>query len=213
MNEPRSYEFSKGVRGEHPGISHTNREGKTYHLQHGTDKRGKARYWFGQKITGEIVRELPAGHEIYEKPVSAQVFLRPIEASVILPAEVELVRRAVTAQLGEGMAIVDLEGKYRREIVVYTTDLDVDERVSALDSMFPGAGGDTLRNLMFRNRSFHQILRFTLTDAEARRFQAERWCFLGSIDTWFPLKFGEPLKKLMARYVPHLGRESFYDLM
>jgi len=57
------------------------------------------------------------------------------------------------------------------------------------------------------------MMRFTLVDGKARRFAVERWCFLGSIDDWFPLSGGGDLKGLVARYCPHLGQESFYELM
>jgi hypothetical protein len=56
------------------------------------------------------------------------------------------------------------------------------------------------------------VMRFTLEDKETRQFAVDRWCFRGSIDDWIPLSFGD-LPKLVARYCPHLGKESFFDLM
>jgi hypothetical protein len=219
MIAPRSYDFSKGVRGKYagqtPGITHVNRKGKTYHLQHGTDTRGKERYWLGQKITGNLVTAVPEGYEIFEKPDSAQVFLRKIEASAILPPELEQVRAAVEAHLGEGKAIVELEGDNRREIVVYITDMDVDTRLSMMHAFIPGSAAqdDSLRDFMLRVRRFDKMLRFTLMDAEKRHFSAERWCFLGSMDQWIWLAMEEPLPTLLGRYVKHLGHDSFYELM
>ena len=64
-----------------------------------------------------------------------------------------------------------------------------------------------------QGRHFHQMLRFTLTDEKNRQFSAERWCFLGSIDDWFPLSDYEELSKLVEDYCRHLGRESFFELM
>src|SRR5208283_2786431 len=43
---------------------------------------------------------------------------------------------------------------------------------------------------------YHQMLRFTLTDEKNRRFSADRWCFRGSIDDWFPLSGYGELSKL-----------------
>lgn len=217
MTKPRSYDFSKGVRGKYAGlaaaISHVNRKGKAYHLQHGTDTRDKERYWFGQKITGHVVTQIPDGYEIFEKPDSAQVFLRKIEPSVILPLELEQVRAAVVAHLGEDMARVELEGDDRHEIVVYVTDLDVDAHLSLMEAVFPGVADDSTRDFMRRVRRFDKMLRFTLVDGEKRHFLAERWCFRGSVDGWIPLGHDRPLAVLLASYVKHLGQESFFDLM
>lgn len=60
---------------------------------------------------------------------------------------------------------------------------------------------------------FQQMFRFTLTDEKARRFFVERWCFRGSIDGWFPLLGGENLSQVVEKYLRHLGRESFFELM
>ena len=60
---------------------------------------------------------------------------------------------------------------------------------------------------------FQPILRFTLMDENARLFSADRWCFLGSIDDWFPLSGYGELPKLVEKYCRHLGKESFFELM
>jgi hypothetical protein len=60
---------------------------------------------------------------------------------------------------------------------------------------------------------FHQMLRFTLTDEKTRRFSAERWCFRGSIDDWFPMLGGGKLPQVVEKFCRHLGRESFFELM
>jgi hypothetical protein len=58
------------------------------------------------------------------------------------------------------------------------------------------------------------VLRFSLVDEHTRTFFTERWCFLGSIDDWVPLMGGTgELKALVQKYCPHLGRESFFELM
>ena len=58
------------------------------------------------------------------------------------------------------------------------------------------------------------VLRFTLKDDVERLYSANRWCFRGSIDDWWELIFApKPLAELAARYCPHIGEESFYELM
>ena len=41
----------------------------------------------------------------------------------------------------------------------------------------------------------------------------KRWCFLGGIDDWRFLAGPTPLADLLDRYTPHLGKESFFELM
>jgi hypothetical protein len=41
----------------------------------------------------------------------------------------------------------------------------------------------------------------------------ERYCFLGGIDGWVILDGSASVKKLLAKYCKHLGKESFYALM
>jgi hypothetical protein len=60
---------------------------------------------------------------------------------------------------------------------------------------------------------YSPMMRFTLVDEQRRVFAVDRWCFLGSIDDWFPLSGGGDLERQVAKYCPHLGRESFYELM
>jgi hypothetical protein len=60
---------------------------------------------------------------------------------------------------------------------------------------------------------YMKMLRFTLCDENRRLYSVDRWCFLGSIDDWFPLKSSLPLDRAVATYAPHLGQESFYELM
>ena len=196
------------------GITHVNRRGETYNLQRGTNARGKEHFWFGGKITGTPVEQLPEGFEIHEKPESAQVFLRKITPSPILAKELEQVRAAVGRQVGEGLSLVEIEGKGGREIVVYLADADPDERLKELYAKFPmlAAAEAGTRDFMWRMRSFGKMMRFTLVEGEARHFSVARWCFRGSIDNWYFLEGGAPLAKQLAKYVPHLGRESFYEL-
>ena len=59
-------------------------------------------------------------------------------------------------------------------------------------------------------------MRFTLIDEDERTFRCQRWCFRGSIDGWIDLWMSGgsgPLADLVERYLPHIGKESFYELM
>jgi hypothetical protein len=53
-------------------------------------------------------------------------------------------------------------------------------------------------------------------DEKDRTFRAQRWCFRGSIDDWIDLWQSGASGKLAAlvkKFCPHIGQESFYELM
>jgi hypothetical protein len=68
-------------------------------------------------------------------------------------------------------------------------------------------------NVVESTGTYSTMLRFTLVDAGRRLFDAERWCFRGSIDDWIEPGGPKPLDALLKTYVPHLGQESFFELM
>jgi hypothetical protein len=56
------------------------------------------------------------------------------------------------------------------------------------------------------------MMRFRLVDEKDRVFEAERYCFLGSIDEWISIGVPGKLKSLARKYVRHLGKDSFYEI-
>jgi len=104
--------------------------------------------------------------------------------------------------------IVDVKGN---AIIVHAAADDLDARSRAL-SAFGDPDLVRIRRFMEQDLQYHPMLRFVLVDQTDRMFFAYRWCFLGSIDDWFPLDSG-PLSALAAKYIPHIGAESFYELM
>jgi len=195
-------------------ITHTNRCGDLYYLHRGRTKTGKPRYHFSKKKTGDdLVDVIPEGSEIYEQP-NGQVFLRLIPPKIITDAEVAQVARAVRERVGVPQPIIDVED---RSIVVYLPANDrreLEETVRELRSPFHPLSIEQLVANMERRGSYMPMMRFTLADEQPRRFRTERWCFRGSIDGWIALTAGPgELGGLLAKYCPHLGRESLFNLM
>ncbi len=112
----------------------------------------------------------------------AQVFLRKKLPRFITDQEIADVREGLRKYAKGRHCMADVREKH---VVVYHSE-----------------GGDL----------YQKVLRFTLVDENTRRFAAERWCFLGSIDDWVHLSGGGELTKLVERYGPHIGRESFFEL-
>jgi hypothetical protein len=71
---------------------------------------------------------------------------------------------------------------------------------------------DTIEQLIQRSMHYTSDLRFTLIDKQTRRFQPERYCYLGSIDDWIYIGHVDSLDVLVKTYLPHLGQESFFEL-
>ena len=112
----------------------------------------------------------------------AQVFLRKELPRLIADEEIAIVSEGLRKNARDRRCIADVR---ERHIVVYYSE---------------------------RGDLYQKVLRFTLIDEDRRSFAAERWCFLGSIDDWIPLSDSGDLSKLVRRYGPHIGKESFYEL-
>jgi hypothetical protein len=184
-------------------VTYTNRKGQTYYLHAGTTRRGKARYWFSTRTEGDLVDSIPEGYEIYENP-EAQVFLRRIVPQLVSPLEIATVKKGLERYAPGENCIVDVKGE---DIIVNHA-----ERVT-LDLGEVSLG---FRELPPFYRNYVKVMRFTLVDAEARTFRVQRWCFRGSIDKWIDLWFSGSrgnLSELVKKFCPHIGKESFYELM
>ena len=190
-------------------IEHVNRRGDTFYLHQGTTKTGKPKYFFSRKQEGTLTEAIPAGYEVYENP-NAQVFLRKVLPRFVTDEEVAIVARGVREQAKLAYFVIDVKEK---SIVVHIANENVAFLEESIASRFRLRGADELAQQMQKFLSYSPMMRFTLVDEKTRQFAVERWCFLGSIDDWFPLGGFGDLKGLVARYSPHLGQESFYELM
>jgi len=184
-------------------VTHINRKRDTYYLHAGTTKTGKPRYWFAKSAEGDLVDTIPEGYEVYENP-DAQVFLRKILPQLVTSAEVAVVEDGLKRHAAGQNCLVDVEGK---QIVVHHA-----ERVN-LDLKGLGFG---LTELSTFGQRYMKVIRFTLVDEKKRTFRFQRWCFRGSIDRWIDLfdpRSTGKLCDLVKRFCPHIGQESFYELM
>ncbi len=189
------------------GVQYTNRKGRTYYLHAGKTKKGNPRYHFSVKPPAELVKEIPEGYEIYENP-NARVFLRKIVRKEILDEEMAILEKELRAHAKPTKYVIDTKGKV---ITVFWTNQS-GPMLGPLSSLL---GMARMEQLYESHANFSPMMRFTLVDAQKRLFIVERYCFRGSMDDWIHLLGGGPdsLETLAARYVGHLGEESFYELM
>jgi len=142
--------------------------------------------WFSTKADGDLVDAIPEGYEVYENP-DARVYLRKKPPQIVTPEEVALVHDGVQRFAPGQNCLVDVR---KADIIVYHSK---------------------------RGNMYQKMLRFTLDDKKDRTFRVQRWCFKGSIDDWIDLWVSGgiigKLPDLVREFCPHLGRDSFYDLM
>ena len=197
-------------------LEHTNRKGDVYILQSGKTKTGKPHYWCGQKLTGEPLDAIPAGYEIREDPASAIVTLRKVRPTEISALEVKILSDGIRQHAGLEHFIVDVDGE---SLVVYLPDRG-ENVADELREMFGGRlwamspRMQETRDWLMRHSNYTKMMRFALVDPAKRLFAVQRWCFRGSIDAWIQLLGCRgSLPHVVRKCVPHLGKDSFYDLM
>jgi hypothetical protein len=189
-------------------IQHVNRRGDTFYLHQGKTKTGKPKFFFSRKQEGTLANAIPAGYEVYENP-NAQVFLRKALPRVVTDEEIATVERGVREYAKLTYFVIDVKGD---SIVIHLPDQNTAFLAGSVASRFGPEPGRVAKE-MHKFLTYLPMMRFTLVDEQSRRFVTERWCFLGSIDDWFPLSGSGELSRLVARYCRHLGQESFYELM
>ncbi len=192
-------------------VSHTNRRGQVYYLHQGRTKTGKPRYHFSQKAEGDLAEAVPEGFEVYETP-NGQVFLRKFVPRETTPEELRTVEEGLR-RAGVKWSLVEAK---KDCLIVHTpsqSEGDLRDLAEKLAGPFFGSRMAGWIEDQQRGGHYHPMLRFVLCDKESRCFSVQRWCFRGSIDGWtWDLAAGK-LGALVAKYAPHLGKESFYDLM
>lgn len=199
------------MRGTAVALQHTNRRGDVYYIQ-AKERAGKISYSAARKPTGKLVDRVPEGYEVYEKPENAQVFVRKIKSTRILPIERQQLESSIRKLAKLEHFIVDVEGD---GLIVYLTNAEPDASLSILRTMAPMTAdqAQSMRDFMLSRANYDKMMRFVLMDEKTRAFAVERWCFLGGIDDWFFLEGDAPLPTLAKKYVRHLGKESFFELM
>jgi hypothetical protein len=207
-------------------LSHTNRHGETFYIRMRKTSRG-VRYFMVRDPGGALSR-LPDGYQIVES-VNGRVSILRAQQARIAPQEMELVRAALR-QLSTTCYKADVHGRF---ITIYASADDcrsfaqsIDAEfaegfAAALECMFARKYGQELADL-FRSRrtardgtkpapQYYPLLRFTLVNARARKFAVQRIYFTGDAD-WLQLEV-LPLPAAVMKYVPHLGQNSFFDLL
>ena len=194
-------------------MEYVNRRGDRYFVLQGKTKTGKPKYYCSKRTDalGVGVERLPDDYEIHENPETALVSVRKIRPTRVQPFEREALTRLAN-ELAATPVLVDVEGD---SLVVYASDVDPEASVRAMSLIFGDLGKHAAGQIDWVTRHAHYspMLRFNLVDEDERLYSVERWCFRGRIDGWISLARGRPLERQAALYLPHVGVESFFELM
>ena len=191
-------------------ITHTNAKGKTYALHQGTTKTGKPKYYFSMESEGHLAESIPVGFEIYENP-NAQVFLRRIPPKIITDEERQVVEDGMRKYAEVQDYKIDVKGNV---IAIYTAIQDIDALADLFKELYPDPTANAqLMTVLRKEIHYAPMLLFTLVDAQRRTFVTQRYCFRGAIDDWIEIGTPGKLATLVKKYVRHLGKESYFDLM
>jgi hypothetical protein len=196
------------------GLEYFNRRKKRYFVHQGTTKTGKPKYYASTKDGATRIDRMPDGYEFYEEPQSAIVTIRKMKPTRILPLERTRLEAWTRGLAGIEHFIVEIDGD---SLIVHTPGNGCnDPPGSRIDEVYGKFGIDTtmLRSIFAESASYSPMFRFTLIDEDRRIFSADRWCYRGGIDTWISLMGrNESLETLAREYLPHLAKESFFELI
>jgi hypothetical protein len=192
-------------------IRYTSRKGITYNLCKAATPSGKPRYFFARTPKGEPVEQIPAGYTISES-VNGIVSLAKARLSRIRPDEIAVVQMALQRHP---------KGRYYR-LNTRADLIEVYEPVGSLPDeivadlrqlgLVTHDLTDAARAELDRHMQFTPVLRFILTDAEARQFRVERMGHRGQFEGWHDIHRVGQLKLLANELIPALGTDAFFEL-
>ena len=206
-------------------FSYTNKHGATYYLH--ITRRSDGRSYHVMSLDDKGARSrLPKGYEVREN-VHGQVSVRRLRPRQFTCLEEQLLRTAME-NLRPFAYLLDIDG---RAATVYASAEDRKCFLESLDAEFADGFADALTKTlakryppelvsMFRARRkeqnarrprYYPLMRFILADRRERRFAVERVCFSGETG-WIRLEL-LPLSAAVMKYLPHLGKDSFFNLI
>jgi len=205
--------------------SYKNKRGQTYYLHVVALSAGRTRYALRTNKAGALAK-LPKGFEVREN-VHGGGWVRRRRPQRFTPLEERLLLTAMK-RIRPFAYELDINGK---AATVYASAEDRKCFLESLDAEFADGFADALTKAlakryspelvaMFRARRkeqnakrprFYPLLRFVIVNERERRFAVERVCFSGE-SSWIRLET-LPLAAALMKYLPHLGRDSFFDLI
>jgi hypothetical protein len=196
--------------GNDGALKYTNRHGEHYYLHQGRTKTGKVRVYVARTVGEGALDAMPSGFEIAES-INGVVSVRRADPSrpQVPPADLETVCTEVARHEHLRRYVVDgREG----EIFIHESEQSFDpEGVREMAALF-GVSVERVRAASIRRRPrFAPVMKFAPEPISAGVYVVHRMTY-GGHGGWHMLSAG-PLAALARRYVGHLGKESFFELL
>ncbi|HUU98024.1 MAG TPA: hypothetical protein VM487_20005 [Phycisphaerae bacterium] len=214
-----------------PTFQYTSRKGVSYYLHGRPGRGGTTRYTLKRSKEGALA-ELPPGYEVVEN-VNGQASVRRARPRQISVQEEAVVQSGLAQH---GLDAYRLEVK-DGQITIFEPDRDpaaIAIEFNPLDMMPAGIGkwveamararfGDAAMDQYLRERKerlrqqlesttrYAPVLRFKLVDRKRLLFEVARMTYRGE-GGWHALAI-MPLATAVKKYVKHVGRDSFFELM
>ncbi len=191
-------------------LTYRNRRGHIYYLHQRVTKKGAPKYFFAKTIGDGALAEMPTGFEVAESINGVVSVRRTTGSSVISEADVQLVRdeldklphlsRHVVERKGDAILVYEPEGGFSgRDIGAVARELGVfHSRLEAFAERHP--------------TRYTPVMKFEPElVGKPGTYAAFRMTYRGS-GGWMLLSAGM-LGPLARKLLPHIGRESFFELM
>jgi hypothetical protein len=190
-------------------LTHRNRRGQVYYLHQGVTKKGAPKYFFAKTVGPGALADMPAGYELAES-VNGVVSVRRATDSVIPETDVQFVREALAKVPHLARHVVERKGE---AIIVHEPEGGAS--VDDLGGLAREMGVSRQRLEAFTQRPpkrYTPVMKFEPESAgKPGEYVASRMTYRGD-GGWRSLSTG-PLSLLVPRLVPHIGRESFFELL
>jgi hypothetical protein len=185
--------------------------GKTYYLHQGRTKTGKPRYFAARTVREGALTAMPEGYELTES-INGVVSVRRVTAAVpkIPDADLALARAELARHPHlRRHRIEEVKG----EIVVHeplgSMSLDAMGEMARALGLSPAQMEARLGASSAQTR-YDPVMKFV--PAEPGQYAVHRMTYRGDGGWSWPLAFG-PLKKLVKKYLKHVGTEEFFELL
>ena len=205
-----------------------NQKGDEYFLHTIKTKTGIVRYTMKKTADGALA-ELPEGYEVAEN-VNGKVSVRKFRPRLINPLEEKLVESTLKT-LGLSECHIEIKGKtitifesdfdsaaFKRDAGVFGSDF-AEKLETSFREKLGGESADifikrqveTLTKAIVKNQLYSPAFRFTLCEKKHRIFAVQRVSSMGDRG-WLYLE-EMSLPEALDKYLPHIGKDSFFDLM
>ncbi|MST99520.1 23S rRNA (cytosine(1962)-C(5))-methyltransferase RlmI [Victivallaceae bacterium BBE-744-WT-12] len=154
-----------------------------------------------KKCTPDALVAIPKGMEIVESP-NGKVSCRKKQQSAILRQERDLLEKWIPKLSKQAFVKIEVKPK---ELIVHGTET---ARYKSLPIGIPLEGA---LKLLEKFVVYEPFFKFELDDSDARLFSVSRMCYMTIDGEWMYLESGS-LEALAKKYLPHVGKESFFEL-